>query len=168
MWGGNIPSTLAGEFAHSLGFAFAVLFIGVLYRGIVKGKSWKSPAAVLAFGGLCHPVAFLNGVTPGVFFLFDRKRFVGNLRYLMAVYFGAVALMAFWLVPLMVKIGYATSINWKWHFASVWDLLPRILWPRAAPRGVRRPLDAAPEDRGARKGPTASSPRRSPSTFRRT
>ncbi|MCI0410393.1 MAG: hypothetical protein L0191_17830, partial [Acidobacteria bacterium] len=33
MWGGNIQSTLAGEFAFSLAFSLAVLFLGLLYRG---------------------------------------------------------------------------------------------------------------------------------------
>ena len=42
MWGGNIPSTLAGEFAFSLGFALAVLFMGVLHRAIERrrGYAW--------------------------------------------------------------------------------------------------------------------------------
>src|SRR2546430_4982721 len=132
MWGGNIPSTLAGEFAHSLGFAFAVLFIGLLYRGIEENRHWRSRSVVLAVAGLCHPVAFLNAATPGVFFLFDRRHFARNVRYLALVYAGAVLLMGFWLVPLVAKLGYATSINWKWHFASWTDLMPRIFYPFAA------------------------------------
>ena len=39
MWGGNIPSTLAGEFSHSLGFALAVMFVGLLYQGVETGAS---------------------------------------------------------------------------------------------------------------------------------
>jgi len=131
MWGGNIPSTLAGEFAHSIGFAFAVLFIGYLYRGIDENRSWRSRSVMLAVAGLCHPVAFLNAAAPGVFFLFDRERFGRNVRYLALVYTGAVLLMGFWLIPLVAKLGYATSINWKWHFASWLDLMPKIFWPVA-------------------------------------
>lgn len=132
MWGGNILSTLAGEFAHSLGFGFAVLFVGLLYRGMEEQRGWRLCAVVLAFTGLCHPIAFLNGATPGLFFLFDRKHFVRNLRYLVLVYGGAVLLMAFWLVPLIAKLGYATSINWRWFFQSWREILPPILWPPAA------------------------------------
>ena len=132
MWGGNIPSTLAGEFAHSLGFAFAVLFLGLLYRGIEENRRWRSCAVVLAIAGLCHPVAFLNAASPGVFFLFDRRHFARNVRYLALVYAGGVLLMGFWLVPLVAKLGYATSINWKWHFASWKDLMPRIFYPFTA------------------------------------
>jgi len=153
MWGGNIPSTLAGEFAHSLAFALAVLFLGLLYRGIEEERGWRSPAAVLALTGLCHPVAFLNAATPGLFFLFDRSRFVRNLRYLVAVYGVAVLLMAFWLLPLIAKLGYATSINWKWSFQSWRELLPRIFWPVAALAALNvlwMALRPRPADRPAR------------------
>lgn len=129
MWGGNIPSTLAGEFAHSLGFAFAVLFIGLLYRGIHAQRGWRSAAAALAFAGLCHPIAFLNGATPGAYFLLERRRIWPNLRHLLRAYGTAVLLMGFWLFPLMAKLGYATSINWKWVFQSWRDVTPRVLGP---------------------------------------
>ncbi len=38
MWGGNIPSTLAGEFTFSLGLALAVLFLGTLRATIETGR----------------------------------------------------------------------------------------------------------------------------------
>lgn len=129
MWGGNIPSTLAGEFAHSMGFAFAACFVGLLYHGIERQRGWALQAAVLAVAGLCHPVAFINAATPGLFFLFDREHFGRNVRWIVRVYGTAVLLMGFWLFPLMAKIGYATSINWKWIFQSWRDVTPAILWP---------------------------------------
>jgi hypothetical protein len=131
MWGGNIPSTMAGEFAHSLGFALAVLFTGLLYKHIEAGTGRRRLAVILALAGLCHPVAFINAVLPGLFFLLDRQRFARNLRYLIAVYGVATLLMGFWLIPLIAKIGYATSINWTWHFQSWREILPKILLPVA-------------------------------------
>ncbi len=131
MWGGNIPSTLAGEFAHSIGFSLSVLFIGYLYKGVEEQKGWRGLGALLALTGLCHPVAFLNAATGGIFFVFGRRTFARNLRFLLLVYGTAVLLMGFWLVPLIAKLGFATSINWVWHFPSPWDLMPQILWPPA-------------------------------------
>ena len=131
MWGGNIPSTLAGEFAFSLAFGLAVIFFGGVYRGIETGRGWRTLAVVLALAGLCHPVAFLNATVPPLFFLLDRQRFARNLRYLLRVYVTAVLLMGFWLFPLMAKIGYATSINWTWHFQSWREILPKVLQPIA-------------------------------------
>jgi hypothetical protein len=132
MWGGNIPSTLAGEFSHSNGFALAAMFVGLLYRHIQTGTGRRRLAVLLAVAGLCHPVAFLNAVMPGLFFLLDRQNAARNLRYLIAVYGTAVLIMGFWLLPLIVKLGYATSINWTWHFNSWSEVIPRVLQPIAA------------------------------------
>src|SRR5439155_2237162 len=116
---------------------------------IEENRHWRSRSVVLAIAGLCHPVAFLNAAAPGVFFLFDREHFARNVRYLALVYGGAVLLMGFWLIPLVAKLGFATSINWKWHFASWQDLMPKIFWPAAAVAALdvlwmavfRRPTD---------------------------
>jgi hypothetical protein len=104
------------------------MFVGLLYRGVQTGRGWRSRAVVLALAGLSHPVAFINAATPGVFFLLNRKDFGRNLRYLLLVYGTAVLLMGFWLIPLVGKIGFATSINWTWHFQSWREVVPAILY----------------------------------------
>jgi len=38
MWGGNIPSTLAGEFSLSLGLSLTVLFFGTLHHSAETGR----------------------------------------------------------------------------------------------------------------------------------
>jgi len=132
MWGGNIPSTLAGEFAHSMGFALSIMFFGLLYRGVSTQRGWRSLGALLALTGLCHPIAFLNATAPGVYFLLGRRHFARNVRFIFATYGTGVLLMGFWLIPLVAKLGYATSINWVWHFNSWGEVLPPILYPIAA------------------------------------
>lgn len=153
MWGGNIPSTLAGEFAHSIAFALAVLFLGLLYRGVERQRGWRGLGFLLGLTGLCHPVAFINAASAGIFFVLGRQGFVRNLRFLLLVYGMAVLVMGFWLVPLIAKLGFATSINWVWHFNSIWDLLPKILWiplVLAALDIVWTLLRRRPQDRPAR------------------
>ena len=131
MWGGNIPSTLAGEFSHSLGFALAVLFVGQLASGIEQQARRGRLAALLALTGLCHPVALVNAAVTGLYFLLERRRFARNFRYLFFVYGVAALLMGFWLLPLLVKLRFATSINWTWFFNSWREILPPLLWPVA-------------------------------------
>ena len=46
IYGGNIASTLAGEFAFSISLSFAVLYLGVVGRGLESGK-YRAWAAVL-------------------------------------------------------------------------------------------------------------------------
>ncbi len=61
IYGGNIASTLAGEFAFSLSLCLSLLAIGMVVRGMDDHR-WRAPAAVIiALVALCHiiPVFFL-------------------------------------------------------------------------------------------------------------
>ena len=60
IYGGNIASTLAGEFSFSISLTFALLFLGVLARGLETGRYRAWAAALLALTALCHiiPVFF--------------------------------------------------------------------------------------------------------------
>jgi 6-pyruvoyl-tetrahydropterin synthase-like protein/tetratricopeptide repeat protein len=127
MWGANIPSTLAGEFSFSIAFALAVLFVGLLYRGIRTGRHRAGLAVLLALVGLCHPVPFISAAGAGLYFLLDPATLRRNLVYLAWVYAAAALLMAFWLVPLIAGLPYATSIHWEWQFQSWLDVLPPML-----------------------------------------
>lgn len=152
MWGGNIPSTLSGEFSHSLGFALAVLFLGGLHRGVATGRGRGRLATLLALTGLLHPVALINAATSGLFFLLDRERFARQLRYLACVYGLAALLMGFWLVPLLAKLDFTTTLNWTWRFQSWREVLPPPLLPVAALAALDALLvllRRAPEDRPA-------------------
>jgi len=129
MWGGNIKSTLAGEFAFGISFALAVLFVGLLYRGVERQRGWRSLGGLLALIGLCHPIGLLNAASAGVFFGLRRRDAARNVRFVLLVYASAALLMAFWLLPLIAKLGYSTPINWTWVFQSVSEVLPPILQP---------------------------------------
>src|SRR5439155_334619 len=94
MWGGNIPSTLAGEFAFSLAFGLAVIFFGGIYRGIETGRGCRTLAVVLALAVLCHPVAFLNATVPPLFFLLAVGMVARLFGHVRAVALPALALAA--------------------------------------------------------------------------
>ncbi len=57
--GGNIPSTLAGEFAFSISLTFAILFLGVVGRGLETGKHRGWAAVLLALTALCHLIPLI-------------------------------------------------------------------------------------------------------------
>lgn len=54
IYGGNIASTLAGEFAFTMSLALALLYVGVVARGMQTGKHRGWAALLLALCGLCH------------------------------------------------------------------------------------------------------------------
>ena len=128
MWGGNIPSTLAGTFCYSLGFAFAVLWVGLLYRTITEDRSFVPPAILLAATGLCHGYTLLFAVFASSFFLFTRRHFTHNLRILLKVHITAFLLMGFWLIPLMAFLPYTTRFSIYWIFFG-WEQILREIFP---------------------------------------
>jgi hypothetical protein len=54
IYGGNVASTLAGEFAFSMSLTLGILYVGVVLRGLRTGEHRALAAALLALTGLCH------------------------------------------------------------------------------------------------------------------
>lgn len=65
IYGGNIASTMAGEFAFSISLALAIAYLGVLVHGLRTGTHRATMAVLLALVGLCHliPAFFALGLT---------------------------------------------------------------------------------------------------------
>src|SRR3954471_5850791 len=56
IYGGNIPSTLAGEFAFSVSLSLAMVFLALVGRGLETGRYRVLAPVVLTLTGLCHVV----------------------------------------------------------------------------------------------------------------
>lgn len=54
IYGGNVASTLAGEFAFSISLSLCVVYLGVVIRGLRTGRHRALAAVLLALTGLCH------------------------------------------------------------------------------------------------------------------
>lgn len=65
IYGGNIASTMAGEFSFTIALAFALVYLGVIIRGVHTGKHRAVAAVLLAIVVLCHviPAVFAVGST---------------------------------------------------------------------------------------------------------
>lgn len=65
IYGGNIASTLAGEFAFSISLSLGLVYLGVLFRGFETGRHRGLAAVLLALTGLCHliPAIWAIGAT---------------------------------------------------------------------------------------------------------
>jgi hypothetical protein len=60
IYGGNIASTRAGEFAFSISLSFAIVFLGVVGRGLETGRQRVIAPILLALTGLCHLIPLLE------------------------------------------------------------------------------------------------------------
>ncbi len=65
IYGGNVASTLAGEFAFSMSLSVALLYLGVVFKGLETGRYRALAAVLLAVTGLCHliPAFWALGAT---------------------------------------------------------------------------------------------------------
>jgi hypothetical protein len=129
MWGGNIPSTLSGEFSYSLGFAFLVLFMGSFYRGIRENRFVLINALILAGIGLSHGYSLIFAVLVPGFFLFTTQGFFKNLGYYLKVNALAFLLLGFWLFQLLWFMPYTTAFHFVWILDGISRIFPRILLP---------------------------------------
>ena len=158
IYGGNLFSTLAGEYAYSLSVALAVLFLGLFARGLRTGRHrlWASVSlaacilahvvpGALALAGAAVLTAF--EVAPARWRLRDGAGFPGRrepvgggasprwgaVRWAVSTAVIGVLLCAWWLVPFLVRLPYSTSMNYTKVTTYVASLFPTAdLWALSA------------------------------------
>jgi hypothetical protein len=132
MWGGNIPSMLAGEFSLSWSLALAVLFLGTLRLTVETGRGYVANGVLVAAIGLGHGYPLLWAGLVSLLELVTTRGFWRRLLALSAIHGLAILLMGFWLVQLLWYAPWSTAFNVTWIFHSWQEILPPILWPAAA------------------------------------
>jgi hypothetical protein len=136
IYGGNLFSTLAGEYAFSFGVALAVLFLGLFAAAVREGRHRAWAAAALAACILSHIVsgayALLGAVVLTVIELMPARWGIGDtrlrfwendpdavgVRWTQTLWRAGstvgigVLISAFWLVPFELDRAYATSMGY--------------------------------------------------------
>ena len=59
IYGGNVKSTMAGEFSFSIALSFAILGLGVFARGMETGKFRSWAAILISLAMLCHGIVLI-------------------------------------------------------------------------------------------------------------
>ncbi len=124
IYGGNILSTLAGEFGYMLSFALVALFLGTLFRGMEKPRVnmlFVANCLLLMALTLSHVVTtiVLVFIVWGLLlpFLFKVKDEGWSAVWKPAVYVVAVGfvgfcLTAFWSLPFVANMDYTAGMEW--------------------------------------------------------
>ena len=121
--GGNLMSTMAGEFAFALAVSACLVYLGLLVRGTETGRGRGWAAVLLALTGLCHLlVAFFALLATAVALILRPGR--GTLRW--AATMGATAGLssAFWLLPFWWRSDHLNDMAWDkliWFRSYLWD-----------------------------------------------
>ena len=116
IYGGNIASTMAGEFAFSISLTFCILFLGVVARGLQTGKYAAWGIAFFALTALNHVIPMFIAVGGAV--ALWLLSLIGNLSWRplgwvtkVGVLGGLIA--AFWYVPFYMYSTYMNDMGWE-------------------------------------------------------
>ena len=128
IYGGNLMSTMAGEFAYSLGLAVAVLFIGVAARGIDSGRHSVLAGALLALTGLLHLFSAFLALAATAALLstgrWQRAAWLQRLRWTLVTGALGAALSAWWVLPFWWNRGLLNDMGWgkeRRYLSSLWS-----------------------------------------------
>jgi hypothetical protein len=129
VFGGNLPSTLAGEFSYSLGLSLAILFLGTSFRGLVERRLVVPNAILLALIALAHAYALLLAGAFAAAHLLWLPGVRRNIGYLARMYGLAFALIGFWILPLLGYAEFTSPYRDIWRISTWREVLPPILLP---------------------------------------
>lgn len=123
IFGGNIPSTLAGEFSFAWSIAFGLTYLAYAVRS-VGGEEKAVPKAALALAGTA-----LSHIIPTMIFVMASLPLLARFGYrkLVPVWGWGFLVSAFWSLPLAIRIGLTADM--EWFPLRGWDeILPVEIW----------------------------------------
>ncbi len=128
IYGGNVASTLAGEFSYSWSFALSLVYLGLLIKAVRDDRKYtKWAALVLALTALSHVLTTIVIIFASLFVLFWKE----GLGRTILIWFWGFSIAAFWALPLIVRIGLTSDMAWtplsRWEEVvpvEIWILLP--------------------------------------------
>lgn len=122
IYGGNLPSTMAGEFSFSWSFALGLLALGLLVRSLDRPRLVPAAVLVLALTALAHVLTTLMVVIAMAAVVFRR----GGLSKTVLTWVWGFSVAAFWALPLVLRIGLTADMGWR--PLTSWDeILPTEL-----------------------------------------
>jgi hypothetical protein len=112
IYGGNIPSTLAGEFSFAISLSLSLLFLGLVARGLDTGRHRGAAAVVLALTGLSHLLPTIFAVVGACVLLLLRPG-KARIKFLGTILGVGALLAAFWSFPFLLRLPYVNNMGWE-------------------------------------------------------
>lgn len=126
IYGGNVASTMAGEFSFSISLSLALVTFGLFANGLQTGRHRIKAAIFMALAVLSHGIVAIYVAVGLVLMLalwLDRQR----LRWFVITAGTGSLLAAFWIVPFILNHAYMTDMKYKGEpgngsFTSYWGM----------------------------------------------
>lgn len=110
--GGNMTSTMAGEYSFAISLSLALVYFGVLHRGLRTGRHRALAAGLLALVGLCHLLPFFFALAATVVMLVCHWGW-RKIKWLVPTVISAGLLASFWMVPFLLRHKLTNDMGWE-------------------------------------------------------
>lgn len=130
--GGNLASTLAGEYSFSLSLALGIIVISIAAKRGLTRKDAALGALIFALATLAHILpSFWVGFSLLLLILLKRIYYKSwsDLRYTVGMVILAGLITSFWAIPFALRVAYSTSMGWSKVTTYGSTLFPHSLRP---------------------------------------
>lgn len=128
IYGGNIASTMAGEFSFSIALSLAMLGFALLAKGLDTGQYRVSAAVVISLSALSHGIVllFVFGGAALMLVLWNKRE---SLRHGAKVLILATLLSSFWVIPFVTSHAYMTDMKYEPRPSGINDSFWKMFFP---------------------------------------
>ena len=112
IYGGNIASTLAGEFSYSISLSLALVFLGVLARMLDTGRNRALAGVLLALTLMSHVVPTFFAIV-GALVLLALQPSIRRFGNTVIVGVLGGLLTAFWALPFVVRLPFTNDMAYE-------------------------------------------------------
>lgn len=110
--GGNLLSTMAGEYSFSIALSLLLVYLGVLLRGTRTGRHKALAAGLLALVGLCHLLPFFFALLLTVLVWVLRPS-IARFTWLFTMGLAAGAVASFWMLPFYWRRNFTIDMGFE-------------------------------------------------------
>ena len=136
IYGGNLKSTMAGEFSFSIALTFMVLGLGFLANGMRTGKYRSWAAILLALAVVCHGIVAIYVLIAAAVFVLVHLDSVRRLWFGLSVGLGVLLLSAFWIGPFVGDHDFMTDMKYGARPEGAADSFWDMFFPLTAPLDI--------------------------------
>ena len=128
IYGGNIASTMAGEFSFSISLSLAMLGFALLAKGLDAGKYRVSAAIIISLSALSHGIVllFVFGGAALMLVVWNKRE---SLQFGAKVIALAVLLSSFWVIPFVTSHAYMTDMKYEPRPSGISDSFWKMFFP---------------------------------------
>jgi len=132
IYGGNVKSTMAGEYSFSIALTLAMLGLGLLANGLRTGRFRVWAAVVLSLAAVSHGIVLIFVAVSAIVLVLvwlDKKRFV----YAVTTGVTTLLLSAWWVGPFLFGHEFMTDMKYGFRPEGADDSFYDMFFPLTAP-----------------------------------